>query len=180
MATTAVVPFVTVDEYLRTSYHPDVDYVDGEIEERNVGEWDHSKLQKFLLLALAAFEGTDEYIVVQEQRLQVSPTRFRVPDTCIIRTEDEPNRIISAPPVLCIEVLSPEDRYNRIQARCEDYLRMGVPEVWVFDPETMTVDVLTTSGSTKRTDGILKLEGTPIQLDLAALTTAMRRKNKQK
>ncbi len=179
MATAAVVPFVTVDEYLHTSYEPDADYVDGEIEERNVGEWDHSTLQKYLLLALAAFDGDDQYSVVQEQRVQVSPTRYRVPDTCIVRAADAPDRIVSAPPVLCIEVLSPEDRYNRVQARCQDYLRMGVPEVWIFDPETMSVDVLTASGSTHRTEGILKLEGTPIQLDLAALTARMRRKNKQ-
>ncbi len=179
MATAAVVPFVTVDEYLHTTYHPDADYVDGEIEERNVGEWDHSKLQKLIVMALAAFEGTGEYISAFETRVQISATRFRIPDVCIIRAADEPDRIVSAPPVLCIEVLSPEDRYSRIQARCQDYLRMGVPEVWIFDPETMSVDVLTASGSTHRTEGILKLEGTPIQLDLAALTAKMRRKNKQ-
>src|SRR5579863_5378854 len=36
---------VSVDEYLHTSYHPDCDYVDGDIVERNVGELDHSELQ---------------------------------------------------------------------------------------------------------------------------------------
>jgi Uma2 family endonuclease len=178
MATTAVVPFVTVDEYLHTSYQPDVDYVDGEIEERNVGEWDHAKLRKMIVMALTAFEASGEYVSAFETRVQTSPTRFRVPDICIVRGEDEPDRIVTAPPVLCIEVLSPEDRYNRIQARCQDYLRMGVPEVWIFDPETMAVDVLTASGSIKRSDGILKLEGTPIQLDLAALSAAMKKKKR--
>jgi len=32
--------FVSVREYLTTSYRPDCDYVDGRIEERNVGEYD--------------------------------------------------------------------------------------------------------------------------------------------
>jgi Uma2 family endonuclease len=178
MAATAVVPSVTVDEYLHTSYRPDVDYVDGEIEERNVGEWDHAKLQKMIVMALAAFEASGEYVSAFETRVQTSPTRYRVPDICVIRQEDEPDRIVSKPPVLCIEVLSPEDRYSRIQARCQDYLGMGVPEVWVFDPETMSVDVLTASGSTRRTDGILKLEGTPIQLDLAALAAKMKKKKR--
>jgi hypothetical protein len=30
--------FVPVEEYLASSYDPDVDFVDGEIEERNAGE----------------------------------------------------------------------------------------------------------------------------------------------
>jgi Uma2 family endonuclease len=94
----ATLPFVTIDEYLHTSYEPDADYVDGEIEERNVGEWDHSKLQKYILLALAAFEADGDFLIAQEQRVQVSPTRFRVPDTCVIRAEDEPDRIVTAPP----------------------------------------------------------------------------------
>jgi hypothetical protein len=36
---------ISVQEYLGTRYRPDRDYVDGEVEERNLGEWDHSDLQ---------------------------------------------------------------------------------------------------------------------------------------
>lgn len=42
MATNTVIP---VSEYLRTSYSPDCDYVDGEVQERNTGETDHGELQ---------------------------------------------------------------------------------------------------------------------------------------
>jgi len=44
-ATTA---HVSVEEYLNTVYRPDCDYLDGEILERNLGEWDHNKLQMTL------------------------------------------------------------------------------------------------------------------------------------
>ena len=48
---------ISVEEYLATSYRPDCDYVDGRIEERNLGELDHSSLQTavavFLRYALA-------------------------------------------------------------------------------------------------------------------------------
>jgi hypothetical protein len=37
---------IPIEEYLHTSYHPDREYVDGDIQERNLGEKDHSKLQK--------------------------------------------------------------------------------------------------------------------------------------
>ncbi|HWZ34412.1 MAG TPA: hypothetical protein VNX18_23900 [Bryobacteraceae bacterium] len=33
---------ISVAEYLATSYRPDCDYIDGHIEERNLGEWDHA------------------------------------------------------------------------------------------------------------------------------------------
>ncbi len=32
---------ISLEEYLRTSYHPDRDYVDGEVQVRNLGEFDH-------------------------------------------------------------------------------------------------------------------------------------------
>ena len=35
-----VTTLLSIDEYLHTSYKPDVDFVDGEIEERNLGEFD--------------------------------------------------------------------------------------------------------------------------------------------
>ena len=40
-----VATLVPVEEYLSTSYDPDCDYVDGELEDRNVGEKGHSKVQ---------------------------------------------------------------------------------------------------------------------------------------
>ena len=42
MATAARIP---IEQYLRTSYEPDAEFVRGEIEERNVGEYDHNVVQ---------------------------------------------------------------------------------------------------------------------------------------
>jgi len=49
---------VSLDEYLATTYRPDRDYVDSEVVERNVGEWDHSRLQALLLKQLPPYEDT--------------------------------------------------------------------------------------------------------------------------
>src|SRR5438309_8468994 len=130
MATGAL---ASVTEYLSTSYHPDCEYIDGVILERNVGEYDHATLQ----IAIASYLYTRRkelgITVVPEQRVQVSPTRFRVPDVCV--TLADPEQIFSKPPFICIEILSPEDRLSAMQERATDYLKMGVPYVWILDPK---------------------------------------------
>ncbi len=40
---------ISVEEYLHTVYRPDVEYVDGEIQERNVGEIEHSRTRRSIL-----------------------------------------------------------------------------------------------------------------------------------
>jgi Uma2 family endonuclease len=136
---------VSVKEYLSTSYDPDVDYVDGVIEERNLGEFDHASLQMAIAAYFYARRKQLGITVVPEQRVQVSPTRFRIPDVCV--TLGHPGeQIFTKPPFICIEILSPEDRLPRLQQRVTDYLKMGVPYVWVLDPQTRAAWVWTTDG----------------------------------
>ena len=45
------------------------------------------------------------------------------------------------PPILAVEVLSPNDRANRVLDKINDYLRTGVKLVWVIDPELRSVTV---------------------------------------
>ncbi|MFN0171609.1 MAG: Uma2 family endonuclease [Bryobacteraceae bacterium] len=127
---------ISIEEYLASAYDPDCDYVDGVIEERNLGENDHA----FVQTRLAIYVGTHERVwgcyVAVEQRVQVSPTRFRVPDVCIVAGARPKERIFQAPPLACIEVLSPEDRMSRVQEKLNDYLSFGVRYVWLIDPET--------------------------------------------
>jgi hypothetical protein len=58
-------PYVTVEEYLQTSYRPDCDYVDGRVEERNVGEFDHGYLQT--LLAVLFTNNRDAWAFAQSR-----------------------------------------------------------------------------------------------------------------
>ena len=73
--------------------------------------------------------------VVAEQRVQVSPTRFRVPDVCVVLGEPA-EQIFKTPPFICIEILSKDDRLSDMQDRVADYLNFGVRYVWVIDPRT--------------------------------------------
>jgi len=161
---------ISVEEYLRTSYRPDCDYVDGEVLERNVGEKDHSSLQKKIILYLAAREQQLGICVFPEQRVQVGPTRFRIPDVCV--TVGEPaEQIFTKPPFICSEILSPEDRWPRIQQRIDDYLAMGVPYVWVLDPAAKTAYSVTRSAGTNQVTGVLKTLNPSVELPLSEIFT---------
>src|SRR5271157_1742845 len=71
---------VSLNEYLRTDYEPDCDYVDGELEERNVGEKEHSAVQAFFIKWFAVYEEQWGLEVCPEIRMRVSPTRVRIAD----------------------------------------------------------------------------------------------------
>lgn len=126
---------VSVHEYLSTSYRPDCDYVDGVVLERNLGEYDHARLQRELLVYFHARRREWGVCVVPEQRVQVAPTRFRVPDVCVVVGEPG-EQIFRSPPFICIEILSKDDRLSEMRERVQDYLNFGVPYVWILDPAT--------------------------------------------
>ncbi|MFC6646727.1 Uma2 family endonuclease [Granulicella cerasi] len=168
MAAAMTTPFVSVDEYLRTSYSPDVEYLDGVIEERNLGEFDHSDLQRILTTIFGVNAKAWGIKALPELRTQVAPMRYRVPDLLVIEATRPRTPIIKQAPLLCIEILSPEDRWPRMEVKLRDYFEMGVPEVWVFDPESRSVIVVKRDGSrTEHREGALTLSGTPVQLSLA-------------
>ena len=131
MTTATLVP---LEEYLHTSYHPDCDWVDGELKERNVGEFSHSSVQRLLLKFFLLCEEELGYIAYPELRLQVSQSNYRVPDVMLREATAPYERIITSAPPLCIEVLSPDDRMSDMDEKIADYLAMGVGTVWVIDP----------------------------------------------
>ena len=74
----ATVLHIPLQEYLSTSYRPDCEYVDGEIRERNVGKYEHARVQALLARWFGNHEQEWGVQVVTEQRVQVSPTRVGI------------------------------------------------------------------------------------------------------
>ena len=159
---------ITVEEYLSTDYSPDCDFVDGVLEDRHVGEKDHSKLQIVLGAWFYARRNELGIEAFSEQRVQISPSRYRLPDICVTLGEPE-GQIFNAPPFLCIEILSPEDHMGRMLGKISDYLNFGVPYVWVIDPRKRKGTVYTSTDSFSPEDGILRTENPNIALPLADL-----------
>ena len=158
---------VSVEEYLHTSYRPDCDYVDGVVEERNVGEYEHSSLQMGIGAYFFYRQKAWNIRVLTEQRVQVKKTRFRIPDLCVILGRSLQPPIIVEPPLICIEILSSEDRMVRLQERIDDYLAFGVPNIWVIDPMSRRAFVYTAEGSREAKDGILRTQNPELVVPLA-------------
>ncbi len=133
MATTAHVP---LEVYLHSSYEPDAEFVDGEIEERPMGEYDHAAWQQAICYWFQQHAKDWTIRVKPELRVQVAPTRFLVPDVMILDRNQPIEQIITRPPVAVFEVLSPEDTVRRLMRKLNDYHAMGIPEIWVVNPET--------------------------------------------
>jgi len=166
VSTTTVVP---LGEYLAASYRPDREYLDGELLERNVGEWDHSRLQMLLSRYLSNREKQWGILVVPEQRVQVKPTRYRVPDISVLAGAAPPGPILEEPPFLCIEILSRNDRMQEMQERIDDYLNFGVRCVWLIHPRTRRAFVYTSQRVVEVKDGVLRTEDPEICVPLAEL-----------
>jgi Uma2 family endonuclease len=132
MSTTTRVPLKI---YLSSDYEPDAEYVDGEIELRPMGEFDHASWQQAIQKWFWQHEKDWNVRVRPELRIQTAATRFRVPDVTLLDRDQPIEQTITVAPLAVFEVLSPEDRVQRMQRKLEDYRMMGIPQIWVINPE---------------------------------------------
>jgi Uma2 family endonuclease len=163
MATALHIP---LKDYLALNFRPDREYVDGEIRDRNVGKYEHARVQALLAAWFNQHEKDWGFQVVTEQRVQVSPTRVRVPDVALRPLGPQPD-VITAAPALVIEVLSPDDTYSDTQERAQDYRAMGVETIWIIDPKTRTGRMC--SGPDWAESSRLEVKGTPLHVVLAEI-----------
>ena len=152
-------------EYLSNSYHPDCEYIDGVLKDRMTGEIDHSDAQS-RLLAATRISGFWSGAAV---RVHVRSERVRVPDVTIVKGGMPSGRIITAPPEVVVEVLSPEDRAADILDKIADYLAFGIPCVWVIRPETRQAWIHTSEGAREVKDGVLRNPAGDVVIPLAAI-----------
>jgi Uma2 family endonuclease len=158
---------ISVEEYLHTVYHPDCDYVDGVVEERNLGEVDHGLAQLRLGHFFMGLYRQTGLLPMTEVRMRVNQTKFRIPDVVVTRGKPK-EQILTKPPLLCIEILSPEDRVSRTNLRIQEYLDFGVPGVWLVDPTERRVWVYRKKGMEEARDSV-SLDGTGITVPFSEI-----------
>ncbi len=167
-----VATLISLDEYLATSYRPDCDFIDGEVLERNVGKKKHAYAQSAIVLWLGRNTDMSRVHPFTEARMRVSRTRVRIPDVILVERPFPDEEVFTAAPYLCIEVLSPDDTTRTMQARLDDYLDIGVPNIWVVDPWSHRGWRITATSWEPASDGILRTSDGKIQMPLAEVLLA--------
>jgi len=158
---------ISLETYLTTSYEADFDYVDGVLEDRNVGEYDHNVVQMAIQFWFHTHGKEWRIRSIQEQRTRVASTKIRIPDVCVFSRDTPIEQVFTRPQLIAIEVLSPEDRHSRIDERLANFRSFGVPNLWVVDPATRS-GWDCSDGNWVRKER-LEVAGSPIYLSLPEL-----------
>lgn len=124
-------PVISVEEYLNTTYDPDLEFVDGVLVERNVGDWSDALIQSNVLFALR--RKYPHLKVVAELRSSVTGARFRLPDVCVVLHPPSTRYLLDAA-FLVVEVLSEGDEMSSVIEKLKEYAEKGVPNIWLIDP----------------------------------------------
>ena len=159
---------VPVEEYLRTYYDPDREYVAGQLVERHVGEYFHSRLQSLIVMVLGLRERERRFRVFTELRVQVSDEpRYRIPDICVKALPHQVTPVLRQPD-LVIEVVSPDDEVAEMLTKIGDYMAAGIPHIWVVDPYKRTLAEADGAGIRRPSTQVL---ATPLvgEIDFASL-----------
>jgi Uma2 family endonuclease len=159
----------TVREYLSTSWSPDREFVDGRIEERNLGEIEHSILQRFLTVLFALKRTEWRVEVFPELRTQTAARKFRVPDILVVWAGETIERYITRPPLIAVEILSPEDTLSAMQIKAAEYRGFGIENIWIIDPEPRLAYRYTSTGLEEVHTGELTVPGTPVRIVLSEM-----------
>ncbi|MCX6598463.1 MAG: Uma2 family endonuclease [Acidobacteria bacterium] len=126
---------ISLNEYLRTSYEWEPEWVAGELVEREMSDVSHSDAQTSLLFLLngkGVWVGACVRLIMEDC--------VRIPDLMAY-----PNRPAgdypSQPPLVVAEVLSPGDRLADLKTKCREYAAFGIPHIWVVDPADRSLAV---------------------------------------
>jgi Uma2 family endonuclease len=92
------------------------------------------------------------------------------PDLTVLRADAPDEQIITHPPLIVIEILSPGDSLLGMREKIEDYLAFAIPNIWVVDPSDR-MGYVCRSGRFREWQPAseLTVPGTAIALDLAQL-----------
>jgi Uma2 family endonuclease len=75
--------------------------------------------------------------------------------------ETEETTLIDGPPVLAVEILSPNDTQEEIDEKIDEYLQAGVSLVWIINPRHRTVQIFRPGAEPEMVNVHQELSGEP-------------------
>jgi Uma2 family endonuclease len=132
---------ISIEQYLNTSYTPDCEYIQGELREKPMVGVPHGELQVILGVWFRTHRREWHIRVAVEARTRISEDRVRLPDVVVFPETVRSTAVLESPPLIAIEVLSPDDRFQDLQQRAHDLQSMGTENIWLIDPAERTIRV---------------------------------------
>jgi Uma2 family endonuclease len=154
---------VAPGEYLSTSFEgTDREYVRGEIVERSMPNFPHGEMQFELAFRFRQLRDSHRLFGCSETRMRLAPDLYRIPDIAVFAESRPDEAVPSNPPLVAIEIVSPDDRYSEMLEKLLEYRQWGVANIWVVDPNRRTL--ATYEDEVLRTVPKLALPGYPFEL----------------
>ena len=135
---------MTLEEFLESDLEG-YEYVEGELIPKMPTSLKHGKIISKLLLRLLphVYENELGDVYPADTGFRVGE-RLLVPDVAFVskaRIPEDADKASPIPPDLAVEVVSPTDMSERIEAKAFAYLAAGTQMVWVLKPKSETVTV---------------------------------------
>jgi Uma2 family endonuclease len=113
-----------------------MEFVDGALVERNMGDWLHSLVQSNVLFAIRT--RYPQLKVVVELRSRTAAARYRIPDVSVLLGPPTTRYLLDAA-FLVVEVLSEDDVMSVVVAKLKEFAAKGVPNIWLIDPRLQSM-----------------------------------------
>jgi Uma2 family endonuclease len=125
---------ISVSEYLHTSF-PDLDrvYRDGALVERSLPDYLHGRTQILLGVFFEALRKRLSLFASSETRMKLRDGLILIPDVSVFWPAP-PAGVPDSPPLIVIEILSPDDRMSAVLEKLDEFRKWGVAHVWLVDP----------------------------------------------
>ena len=157
---------ISLDEYLDTSFRPDMELVQGELKGKGMVSPLHGRVQFLIGHWFELHVQNWNLIASMEARTQVSGNSVRLPDVVLFHAGPIPPRAFTHPPLVAIEVLSPTDTWSDLKNRFDDLYRAGVKDIWLIDPDTQSAFVWTGDSLVEVHESQIQVTGSPGHLNL--------------
>jgi len=136
---------ITAEQYLHMTFEHDAEFVRGEIVERTLPDLLHSATQAKVCFQLANLRSRFRLLPCIGIRMKLVEGLYRVADVAVFSNhpvEDYPEQ----PPLVVVEIISPDDRHHYVMKKLEEYRNWGVQNIWVVDPLSKRFAIYTEMG----------------------------------
>jgi Uma2 family endonuclease len=121
--------------------------MDGKVLERSLPAYQHGEIQPILAMLYAGLCRREVVFVSSAVRLALDSERlYRIPDFCAYEGSRPADCYPPVPPMLAVEIFSPDDRLTQTLQKLEHYWHWGVENIWLIDPDKRKLDPYDSAG----------------------------------